>query len=206
LKLYDLDNRNKDTITKRQVFIEYGKVPAISDLQPVDITQVKSFLGKHAYDTKDFSLQNGIGLPASTIQNAAAYAAFANGGTYYETTYIDKIETADGQVNDYSSSGKRVMQSSTAYMITDMLKQVITSSNGSGTAANISGLYQAGKTGTTAYPSDVSGQFPSDAAMDSWFDGYTKHYSISVWVGYDHQYEPGNYVPNNSKLAQQIYK
>ncbi len=65
-------------------------------------------------------------FPASTLQNAAAYAAFANGGTYYEPTYIDKIETADGQVNDYSSSGKRVMQSSTAYMITDMLKQVIT--------------------------------------------------------------------------------
>lgn len=205
-QLYDFDNRYKGTITMRQALIESRNVPAIRALQAVGMTKAKSFLSNLGYDTKGLSLQNGIGLPASTLQNAAAYAAFANGGTYYEPTYIDKIETADGQVNDYSSSGKRVMQSSTAYMITDMLKQVITSSNGSGTAANISGLYQAGKTGTTAYPSDVSGQFPSDAAMDSWFDGYTKHYSISVWVGYDHQYEPGNYVPNNSKLAQQIYK
>src|SRR5699024_7572937 len=150
----------KGTITMRQALIESRNVPAIIALQAVGMTKAKSFLSNLGYDTKGLSLQNGIRLPASTLHNAAAYAAFANGGSYYEPTYIDKIETADGQVNDYSSSGKRVMQSSTAYMITDMLKQVITSSNGSGTAANISSLYQAGKTGTTAYPSDVSGQFP----------------------------------------------
>ena len=61
-------------------------------------------------------------------------------------------------------------------MITDMLKQVIT--EGTGTRASISGLYQAGKTGTNAYPSDIASKFPSSASMDSWFNGYTKHYSI----------------------------
>ncbi len=43
--------------------------------------------------------------------------------------------------------------------------------------------------------------------MDSWFNGYTKHYSVSVWVGYDHQYEAGNYLDNNSvALASLFYK
>lgn len=41
-------------------------------------------------------------------------------------------------------------------MITDMLKQVIT--EGTGTRAAISGLYQAGKTGTNAYPSDIASE------------------------------------------------
>jgi len=92
-------------------------------------------------------------------------------------------------------------------MITDMLKGVITSPEGTGTRANISGLYQAGKTGTNAYPSDISAKFPDNAAMDSWFNGYTKHYSVSVWVGYDHQYEAGNYLDNNSvALASLFYK
>lgn len=63
------------------------------------------------------------------------------------------------------------MQSSTAYMITDMLKQVITSSNGSGTAANISGLYQLVKL-VQLLIHLMSVVNLSDAAMDSWFDGY----------------------------------
>ncbi len=158
------------------------------------------------YD-KTLEYQNGIGLPSSTLQNAAAYAAFANGGTYYQPQYIKEIVTGDGERKEFSSSGKQVMQSSTAYMITDMLKGVITSPEGTGTRANISGLYQAGKTGTNAYPSDISAKFPDNATMDSWFNGYTKHYSVSVWVGYDHQYEAGNYLDNNSvALASLFYK
>ena len=92
-------------------------------------------------------------------------------------------------------------------MITDMLKDVITSSKGTGRYANISGLYQAGKTGTNSYPSDVSSKFPSSADMDSWFNGYTKNYSITVWVGYDHQYETGNYLTQSSaRIASYFYK
>ena len=97
------------------------------------------------------------------------------------------------------------MKSSTAYMITDMLKQVIT--KGTGTGARIAGIYQAGKTGTNAYPDDVASQFPASADMDSWFNGYTKQYSMSIWTGYDHPYEPGNYLsPSASRLASQFYQ
>ena len=83
------------------------------------------------------------------------------------------------------------MKSSTAFMITDMLKDVISSSNGTGKRAAISGVYQAGKTGTTEYP---SGTTSSSGVMDSWFTGYSKKYSISVWTGYDKQYETGHAI------------
>ena len=73
------------------------------------------------------------------------------------------------------------MTKGTAYMITDMLKGVIDDSNGTGTAAKLSGVYQAGKTGTTDYPSGHS----QSGVMDSWMAGYTKNYSIAVWTGYD---------------------
>ena len=45
------------------------------------------------------------------------------------------------------------MKDSTAYMVTDILRDVLTA--GTGKRAAISGLDIAGKTGTTNYPSEI---------------------------------------------------
>lgn len=66
-----------------------------------------------------------------------------------------------------------------------MLKGVINSSTGTATTAKISGVYQAGKTGTDNYASQYKNKVPSDAVVDSWMAGYTKNYSVAVWTGYD---------------------
>ncbi|MFN1208938.1 carboxypeptidase, partial [Enterococcus lactis] len=45
------------------------------------------------------------------------------------------------------------------------------------------------------------------AAMDSWFTGYTQNYALSVWTGYDHPYQTGNYITAaQTDIAQRIYK
>ena len=97
------------------------------------------------------------------------------------------------------------MKDSTAYMITDMMKDVI--KNGSGTLAQISGLHQAGKTGTTDYSSEelAKSGLSSDLAKDSWFAGYTKHYSITVWTGYDKPLENGLTMEERN-IAAYIYR
>ena len=206
--LYDLDHKYEGNMTMREALIESRNIPAIQTLASVGLPKATKFLQGLGFNYKSgLHYSNGIGLPSSTLQNAAAYAAFANGGIYYKPQYVNAIETPDGTVKQYSNEGKRAMQPSTAYMITDMLKQVITSPKGTGTEANIPGLYQAGKTGTNAYPSDVANEFPSNAIMDSWFNGYTKNYSVSVWLGYDHQYQLGNYMTQSTaNIASQFYK
>ena len=206
--LYDLDHKYEGNMTMREALIESRNIPAIQALASVGLPKATKFLQGLGFNYKSgLHYSNGIGLPSSTLQNAAAYAAFANGGIYYKPQFVNAIETPDGTVKQYATKGKRAMQPSTAYMITDMLKQVITSPKGTGTEANIPGLYQAGKTGTNAYPSDVANEFPSNAIMDSWFNGYTKNYSVSVWLGYDHQYQPGNYMTQpTANLASQFYK
>lgn len=206
--LYDLDHKYEGNMTMRKALIESRNIPAIQTLASVGLPKATKFLQGLGFNYKSgLHYSNGIGLPSSTLQNAAAYAAFANGGIYYKPQFVNAIETPDGTVKQYATKGKRAMQPSTAYMITDMLKQVITSPKGTGTEANIPGLYQAGKTGTNAYPSDVANEFPSNAIMDSWFNGYTKNYSVSVWLGYDHQYQPGNYMTQpTANLASQFYK
>lgn len=206
--LFDFDHKYEGKMTMREALIESRNIPAIRALESVGLQKSYKFLQGLGFNYKSgINYSYGIGLPSSTLQNAAAYAAFANGGTYYKPQYINAIETPDGTVKQYSSNGKRAMQASTAYMITDMLKQVISSPKGTGKAANIPGLYQAGKTGTNAYPSDIANKFPSNAIMDSWFNGYTKNYSVSVWLGYDHQYQTGNYMTQSvADLASEFYK
>lgn len=206
-KLYDFDRQYKGTITMRQALVQSRNIPAIRTLQDVGMSKATKFLaGFNIKPTSSsgFELQNGIGLYISPLQEAAAYAAFSNSGIYYKPYYISSISTKSGDTYKYSSSGKRIMKSSTAYMITDILKGVINSSSGTGTAAKISGVHQAGKTGTTQYP---SGSGVSSGVMDAWFAGYTKNYSISIWTGYDKALESGHAVTSAyEKTAQKVYR
>lgn len=204
-KLYDFDHKYKGTMTMRSALVQSRNIPAIRTLQDVGMNKATTFLSKLGISSnKEYNLQNGIGLYISPLQEAAGYAAFSNGGTYYKPYYIKSLTTKSGDTFNYSSEGKKAMKSSTAYMITDMMKGVINSSDGTGTSAKISGVHQAGKTGTTQYPADSG---ISSGVMDSWFSGYTKNYSISVWTGYDHQFEPGHSVSGSyEKTAALLYK
>ncbi|HHW42550.1 MAG TPA: penicillin-binding protein 1A [Desulfotomaculum sp.] len=112
----------------------------------------------------------GLNEGVTPLQMAAAYAAFDNQGIYLEPTAITRVEDPDGTVvYQYEPKPYQAMKPTTAYLITDMLKTVIT--NGTGTRANI-GRPAAGKTGTT------------DDIKDIWFAGYTPELVGVVWIGY----------------------
>ncbi len=109
----------------------------------------------------------------TTLEMAAAYVPFANGGIYYKPYTYTEVKDKEGNVILSSErSGRTAMKESTAYTMTDMLIDVVTSGTGAG--ASVSGAnYTAGKTGTT-----------SDN-KDRWFVGYTPYYVAAVWYGYD---------------------
>ena len=202
IALHDFDNKYKGTMTMRAALVQSRNVPAIRTLQDVGIKRATTFLnGLGISQKKPYTLQNGIGLYISPLQVSAAYAAFANGGTYYEPYYISSITTQDGNVKRFSSKGHRAMNKATAYMMTDMLKGVFTDSQGSGREANISGVNQAGKTGTTNYPGGNQ-----SGVMDSWMAGYTKNYSIAVWTGYDRPQSASPISDTYTNSAQWLYK
>lgn len=202
--LHNLDKKYKGNMTMREALVQSRNVTAIRALQAVGIKRATSFLDGLGISLKQpYTLQNGIALYISPLQVSAAYAAFANGGTYYKPYYISSITTQDGSVKQFNPKGKRAMNKATAYMITDMLKGVFTDSQGSATDARLNGVNQAGKTGTTNYPENSS----QSGVMDSWMAGYTKNYSIAVWTGYDHPLEPGASISEQYvKSAQLLYK
>lgn len=206
--VYDFDNKYQGTITMRKALVESRNIPAIRTLENVGVPKATTFLKNLGMSfSKPLEIQNGIGLYISSEQLAASYAAFANGGTYYKPYLINKIVQVNGVSHKYRQAGKRAMSPATAFMITNMLKGVMTDSAGSGTAAKVSGLYEAGKTGTTQYPDDYLNKVPAMSTMDSWFSGYTKNYSLAIWTGYDHQFKANSYVTSaQTSIAQQIYK
>ena len=79
----------------------------------------------------------------------AAYATFGNYGTYSKPYTVTKVTTRDGQVTEFKPEQKQAMKDSTAYMITDVLKDSF--KYGFATQAAIPGLPTAAKTGSSNY-------------------------------------------------------
>jgi penicillin-binding protein 1A len=116
----------------------------------------------------------GLTDGVSTYEMAAAYSAFARGGTYIEPrTYSLVLDNNGETLLSRDNTASTAVSARTSYYITDMLKKVV--SSGTGTAANFSGQEIAGKTGTTT------------SRKDLWFVGYTPYYTAAVWTGYDQQ-------------------
>ena len=208
------DNQYMGTITLRQALYLSRNVPAVKLFNEVGSDKVASFLKNLGIEystihqsnaiSSNTEEQDGTKYGASSLKMAAAYAAFANGGTYYKPQYVNKIVFQDGTEETYEPDGKTAMSPETAYMITDILKDTIT--EGTGTNAQIAGLYQAGKTGTSNYPDDEYAKLGISSGVypDILFAGYTPNYSISVWTGYNKKMTP--VTSESSHVASDVYR
>ena len=129
------------------------------------------------------------------VDMARGYSTLANGGIYEDKTCIVKITSEkDGVVADENSLKKtQVYTEDTAFIMTDILKGTMTTEYGTGRGLKLKNkMPAAGKTGT------------SNGSKDTWFCGYTKYYSMAVWVGHDIPVEmPGIY---GATYAGKIWK
>ncbi|MEM7654551.1 MAG: transglycosylase domain-containing protein [Bacteroidota bacterium] len=111
----------------------------------------------------------------SLLEMVGGYSAFANEGVRAIPIYLTRIETKDGQVLvEFPTQPQqiKVMQETTASMMTDMLQTVVRSGTGS-RLRRVYGLSNeiGGKTGTT------------QNQTDGWFMGVTPHLVAGAWVG-----------------------
>jgi penicillin-binding protein 1B len=166
-----------------------------------DVTMREGLIRSLNVVTVDLALQTGLervtalaenfGLPrpapypsvalgtseVTPLEIAAAYATFANGGRRI-TPYViegENEQTRNDEMN-MPAAPQQIIRPSTAYVITDMLTDVIergtarvarSSFRNSDVARNVQ---IAGKTGTS---------------RDGWFVGYTPNLVCAVWIGYD---------------------
>jgi penicillin-binding protein 1A len=104
----------------------------------------------------------------------AAYAAFANAGMVQAPMLVRRVETTEGEVlYAAEQEPQRAVSEETAYLMANMMADVVDA--GTGAAARSVGfrLPAAGKTGTT------------NDYHDAWFVGFTPKLAAGVWIGYD---------------------
>lgn len=174
-------------------------VPTIHTFMEVGPDRAKNFAENLGIEFADEHLapNDAIGGTRTTVtplQLAGAFSAFGNEGIYTEPHAVTKVVFPDGSVVDLKPATEAVMADYTAYMVTDILKDVL--KNGTGTRANIPNLPVAGKTGTT----NVEGK---SGANNSWFVGYTTNYSIGIWAGYSKEH---NRILSNTRIPQELFK
>ncbi len=188
------DNLYQGTITLRQALIGSRNIPALKLLQEVGTDQVDEFLqgmgivlngGNGVYES------DAIGGDITPLQLSAAFATLGNYGEYNQARAVDYFTTFDGEEVTIDSTSTQAMDESTAYMVTDMLKDNFTdTAYGLSTNYHTAGLAEAGKSGTTNYTEDQAAELgvDSSAVPDTWMSGYTTDYALSIWTGYDNPF------------------
>ncbi len=111
---------------------------------------------------------------ATLMEMTSAYTVFPNGGNRIEPYMIESIVDKNGETIEKNMKVEHeVLRAPSAYLMVDMLKDV----NVRGTAARVwaSGFTHpsGGKTGTT------------NDYTDAWYIGFTKQYTMGVWIGSD---------------------
>lgn len=173
-------NKYYGWVTVREAVTKSLNVPAVKTLSAVGVSRAKDFAKKCGieFDDKDDSLTLALGgftYGVSPLQIAGAYSCFASGGIYNTPTLIKKITDRNGlTVYEYRQDSRRVMSEANAYILTSMLKSVVT--EGTGHRLNTLDIPIAGKTGTVGL---------ANGNRDAWMAGYTPEYTAVVWQGYD---------------------
>ncbi|MFD0587950.1 transglycosylase domain-containing protein [Paenibacillus sp. GCM10027627] len=161
---------------------EFVKKLGITTLQPEDAYAQTGVIG-------------GLRLGVSVEEMTNAYGAIPNNGVFQDAYMIEKITDADGKIiYEHKAQPKQVFSEQTAFLMTDMLKTVISDKRGTGNPITkqfkqYGKIPVAGKTGTTQSYGDV------------WFMGFTPDVTLGVWAGYEQQV---NSLSNNGRSRARL--
>lgn len=176
--LRNYDNRYRGFTSLRTAITYSINVVAVKCLTDIGVDNGFSYLQDFGFTTlKDSDRVQSLALGGLTdgvtnLELTAAYATIANGGTYTKPRFYTKILDHDGNVLiDNTPQTKSVLKETTAWLLTDAMKDVITI--GTGRLCNFEGMTLAGKSGTTT------------KNRDALFAGFSPYYSCVVWGGYD---------------------
>ena len=167
-------------VTMRTALRNSLNTTAVRLLDEIGIETSIDYLTKMGIHTEptDHNLSLALGsmtYGVTPVELAAAYATFANGGTRYDAHCVEKIADSLGNVlYERESRGERVISEQNAYLMTSLLRSVVTS--GTGTRMLSANTPVAGKTGTV----DMSG-----GNRDIWMAAYNPEIAVTVWMGFD---------------------
>ncbi|WP_258112009.1 transglycosylase domain-containing protein [Alicyclobacillus sp. SP_1] len=185
------DGRFHGRVSVRRALVHSLNIPAVkvlSNLGPATGFRylaalgmgvgAKTTVGQTTVVADDVTLASAIGgltHGVTVLQMTSAYTCLGNGGVWHPARLITRISDRYGHVL-YSAVPKahRVFRRDTAFLLTNMLEDVVRHGTGRMVSKTFPNIPIAGKTGTT------------DHEENGWFVGYTPDYSLGVWTGYNH--------------------
>jgi penicillin-binding protein 1A len=172
------DNVYDGSVSLRTGLAKSKNVVAVRVLQTIGLQYGREFLPRFGFDLakqpENLTLALGTGS-VTPLQLAGAYAVFANGGFAVKPYLIQKVVDQRGKVwfEAQPKAQERVLDVRNAFLVDQMLREVVRSGTGAQVTQKLGRRDLAGKTGTT-----------SDA-VDGWFAGYGGNTVAVAWMGYD---------------------
>jgi penicillin-binding protein 1A len=168
------EKRFYGTITLREALRHSRNAATVRLLEQIGVPEVVTVandLGIQSPLSQDLSL--ALGSSSVTLQEiTSAYGVFSNQGMWLRPYQITLVKDVKGEIlEQHLFEPRQAMTQENAYLITNMLMDVIQS--GTGRRAKRIGRPLAGKTGTT------------NGYNDAWFVGYAPNLATGVWVGFD---------------------
>lgn len=171
----DDEHSTANALTMRTALKTSSNRAAVRLIEDVGIKKTVAYAARLGVGEVPAVPSAALGAGEVTLESlTAAYAVFANGGKRLTPLYITRVEDASGEVlYTAQPEAEQVISPVTAYLMSEMLADVI--DHGTAWKARQLGfkLPAAGKTGTT------------NDYRDAWFVGYTPTLVTGVWVGFD---------------------
>ena len=213
------DGGYQGLMTLKQAIAVSRNVPAVKALQRVNkdvgndkIVKFVTNLGIPLENNVAYEAYaiGGLSRGVTTVEMAAAYAAFGNGGYYIEPHTIKSIKYRDtDETTEFNYKKKQAMKESTAYLMTNVLEYAAHSGFSGGTGGYAG--TRAVKTGTSNFSSEelAKHHLPASAVKDLWSVAYTSQHAISLWYGYEKtssDYYLGGASAPKDQLMQAVMK
>jgi penicillin-binding protein 2D len=169
------EKRGFGELSLRQALAHSNNVIAVKLLDSVGVPNFVNYAAKMGVPLRGRDLSLALGTEEVTLNElVAAYTPFANSGMRAEPRTIVRIyDRSRRSWTEFPTAVTPAISPATSFVITQMLKDVMTY----GTAKSLKKFNMerpsAGKTGTT------------NDYRDAWFVGYTPQLIAGVWVGYD---------------------
>jgi len=160
-------------VTLRQALSKSMNIPTVKFAEQIGYDAVVD-LARSAGLNMEILATPAVALGAyevKPIEIAGAYTIFSNRGEFVEPSWIKLIRDQDGKIiHNHKLEPKQVLDPRVAYMMVNLMEEVLRSGTGAGVRGRGFSLPAAGKTGTS---------------HDGWFAGFTSELICVVWVGYD---------------------
>jgi penicillin-binding protein 1B len=161
------------TVTLRQALAKSMNVAAVKVAEMVGYDAVVG-MAKKAGLNYDIQPTPSVALGSydvTPLEMAGAYTIFANEGVLVKPSFISAVRSQNGRMFFTNKPEQRnVLDPRVAYLMTNLMEEVMRSGTAAGVRARGFTVPAAGKTGTS---------------HDGWFAGYTSELLCIVWVGFD---------------------